>query len=309
MLVLQVIEGPMQGRIFHLAGQTAFLGRSSRNDLQIIDGSVSRKQIKIFTSGGKAFLEDLKSTNGTLLNGSMIQSGKGFELIEGDVISIGATSLKVVLISSSESGPDTEASGRESTDIGHAQTDRRRRAAKNVEAIYEMSRILTDSGSLNQALERILGYLFEMLPRIDRGAFLLVQSGQNQIIGEIARSRVQTEGDGPRYGRAVVDKVIHNGQTLRMFNTAYEASPELSADMDTLEIGSVVCVPIGRPGKTMGVLYLDSLKGPYGFRNEDLLLLESLAAGLTLALENQRLALRLKKGQSHPAKTHKKSAS
>jgi pSer/pThr/pTyr-binding forkhead associated (FHA) protein len=275
-----------------------------------MDSSVSRKQIKIFASCGKAFLEDLKSTNGTRLNGSLIQSGKGVELVEGDVISMGATSLKVVLISSSVSGPETDPSGRESREKGYVQTERRSRAAKNVEAIHEMSRILTEPGSLNQALERILGYLFQMLPRIDRGAFLLIEPKRNHIIGEIARSRVEAEGEGSRYGRAVVNRVMQDGQTLRMFNTAYEASPELSPEMDTLEIGSVVCIPIGRPGKTNGVLYLDSVRGPYGFRKEDLLLLESLAAGLTLALENQRLALRLKKRQGqNPIKPHKKSAS
>jgi pSer/pThr/pTyr-binding forkhead associated (FHA) protein len=312
LLVLQAIEGPLNGRIFHLAEQTAFLGRSSRNDLQIMDSSVSRKQIKIFASCGKTFLEDLKSTNGTLLNGSLIQSGKGVELVEGDVISMGATSLKVVLISSLESEAEAEAraSGEETREIGHVRTERRTQIAKNVEAIHVMSRILTESASLNQALERILDYLFEMLPRIDRGAFLLLGPKRNQIIGEITRSRPETSGEGQRYSPTVVNRVLQEGQTLRMFNTAYEASPEFSPDMDTLEIGSVVCIPIGRPGKTNGVLYLDSVRGPYGFRKDDLLLLESLAAGLTLALENQRLALRLKKRQDqYPTKPHKKSAS
>jgi pSer/pThr/pTyr-binding forkhead associated (FHA) protein len=205
-----------------------------------MDSSVSRKQVKIFTSGSKVFLEDLKSTNGTFLNGSLIESGKGVELVEGDVISMGATSLKIVLISSSESGPETEASGKESREISYVPTERRAGAAKNVEAIHAMSRILTESEGLNQALEKILGYLFDMLPRIDRGAFLLLEPKRNQVIGEVARSRTDANGAGSRYSRSVVDRVLRKGQTLRMFNTTYEAPPELSPEMDTLEIGSVV---------------------------------------------------------------------
>jgi transcriptional regulator with GAF, ATPase, and Fis domain len=275
-----------------------------------MDSSVSRKQLKVFTSGSKVFLEDLKSTNGTLLNGCLIQSGKSVELSEGDVISIGATALKVVLISSPESESEMKASAGGTRGTDRVSTERRAQAAKNVEAIHAMSRILSESISLNQALERILHYLFEMLPRIDRGAFLLFGPKPNQVIGEITHSRAEAIGEGSHYSPSVVHRVLREGQTLRMFNTTYEAPPDLSPDMDTLEIGSVVCVPIGRPGKTTGVLYLDSVRGPYAFRKEDLLLLESLAAGLTLALENQRLALRLKKRQGqNPANPHKKSAS
>ena len=66
---LRVIEGPIKGQAFEFVGDTVFIGRSSKNDVQINDAGISRKQIKIFLIGGKFFVEDLKSTNGTLLNG------------------------------------------------------------------------------------------------------------------------------------------------------------------------------------------------------------------------------------------------
>ena len=47
MAKLHIIKGPLKGKIFDLEGETVFIGRSSRNDIQIKDLTISRKQIKI----------------------------------------------------------------------------------------------------------------------------------------------------------------------------------------------------------------------------------------------------------------------
>ena len=93
---LHVIEGPMKGQTFSLEGETVFVGRSLKNDIDIKDGAISRKQLKIFRIGEKLFVEDLKSTNGTFINNEMIMPGEGFEIWEGDTISVGNTVLKLV---------------------------------------------------------------------------------------------------------------------------------------------------------------------------------------------------------------------
>ena len=93
---INVINGPMKGKSFELEGETVFVGRSLKNDVDIKDGAISRKQLKIFRIGEKIFVEDLKSTNGTFINGEMITPGEGFEVWEGDTISIGNSVLKLI---------------------------------------------------------------------------------------------------------------------------------------------------------------------------------------------------------------------
>ena len=92
---LIVINGPTKGRSFDLNAEALFIGRSSINDIQIKDKAISRKQLKIFSIGNKFFAEDLKSTNGTYINGKIITPGEGFELSEGDTISIGNTFIRL----------------------------------------------------------------------------------------------------------------------------------------------------------------------------------------------------------------------
>ena len=73
---LSIIQGPLKGHAFDLNADPFFIGRSSKNNLQIKDTEVSREQLKIFKIDKTLFIEDLKSTNGTLVNSEKIQPGK-----------------------------------------------------------------------------------------------------------------------------------------------------------------------------------------------------------------------------------------
>lgn len=66
------------------------LGRIAGCDIVIDDTKASRRHARILSSGGVVEVEDLGSSNGTLLNGKPVQKRV---LRDGDVIQIGATSL------------------------------------------------------------------------------------------------------------------------------------------------------------------------------------------------------------------------
>ena len=88
-------EGTLAGRSFVFDENTVFIGRSFKNDIQINDNAISRKHLKIFRIGKRFFIEDLKSTNGTLINGESIASGESYEVGQGDSIQIGGTVIQL----------------------------------------------------------------------------------------------------------------------------------------------------------------------------------------------------------------------
>ena len=90
-----VTHGADKGNVFTVEHDIAFVGRSRRNDLKLTDPKVSGKHFKVFRIGGKFFVEDLKSTNGTLVNGQRLEAGEGFELREGDRMRLGRTLLRI----------------------------------------------------------------------------------------------------------------------------------------------------------------------------------------------------------------------
>jgi pSer/pThr/pTyr-binding forkhead associated (FHA) protein len=73
-------------RTIDLARDTFTIGRKAGNDLPIDDHTVSGHHAKIARVQSVYFLEDLKSTNGTLLNGKPIERA---QLRDADVITIG----------------------------------------------------------------------------------------------------------------------------------------------------------------------------------------------------------------------------
>src|SRR5215470_8289706 len=70
------------------------VGRSTTCDIKIDHGSVSREHA-IFHGGFPVEVEDLGSTNGTLVGGTRIQKGLRVAVEQGRVIAIGAAVLVV----------------------------------------------------------------------------------------------------------------------------------------------------------------------------------------------------------------------
>jgi len=85
---------------WELKDEVTILGRTDDCDIQIDDQSVSSKHARIvleedpyLTDNRIAYLEDLKSTNGTQLNDKKIKREK---LSEGDKVKIGFTLFRYI---------------------------------------------------------------------------------------------------------------------------------------------------------------------------------------------------------------------
>ncbi len=82
--------GPVPGTTFPIQG-SILIGRAGRSTLILDDGFVSGEHARIERRAGHLVLEDLGSTNGTLLNGRPVTEPA--PLHPGDVIQIGGTRL------------------------------------------------------------------------------------------------------------------------------------------------------------------------------------------------------------------------
>jgi len=71
------------------------LGRYPSNDIVIPDPYVSRRHAKLFFKDGNWFIEDLDSTNGTIVNNEDIRDKGPVVLVENAEIIIGLTVLTV----------------------------------------------------------------------------------------------------------------------------------------------------------------------------------------------------------------------
>ena len=83
--------GLKEGERFDLIGGLS-IGRSKESDVQIEDRYASGLHARIFSREGRHYVEDMSSTNGTLLNDAELRGEA--ELIDGDVVRIGDTEFR-----------------------------------------------------------------------------------------------------------------------------------------------------------------------------------------------------------------------
>lgn len=90
-LVAERGGGLRAGERFDLIGGLS-IGRSAEADLRIEDRYASGLHARIFSRDGRTYIEDMSSTNGTLLNDAPLLGEA--ELIDGDLVRIGDTELR-----------------------------------------------------------------------------------------------------------------------------------------------------------------------------------------------------------------------
>ena len=108
-VTLKCVGGPHLGQKFRLepasenCEDTFKMGRSTGKHFKekgvslYKDKEISTTHAKIELRNGQVFLIDVRSTNGTQLNGSDVEPQTPLKLCEGDVITMGSSELKVTI--------------------------------------------------------------------------------------------------------------------------------------------------------------------------------------------------------------------
>ncbi len=90
---LSVVDGPEKGKKYSLVKSTTKIGKKENNDFIVEDATVSRNHIMIEYNSDSFLLKDMKSTNGTFLNGTKVKEAF---LVPGDRIKLGNTTIEFV---------------------------------------------------------------------------------------------------------------------------------------------------------------------------------------------------------------------
>ena len=92
---LLVLDAPEQrGQVFALTEEVT-VGRGGGCGVALNDRMVSQLHARIFRRNGQLFVEDLGSTNGTLLNGQKVSASQPSAIRKGDRLQVGKTVLEV----------------------------------------------------------------------------------------------------------------------------------------------------------------------------------------------------------------------
>lgn len=293
MVRLHMIEGPVAGRSFDLEQETTLLGRALNNDIRIDDKSISRSHAMITRKDDQFFIKDLKSQNGTFVDGRRLGADELFQLEHGAMVAVGKALFSI------EDEKAEEPMVREYTiDLADCRKkgrmdrlykDRRITNRQNLEEIYEISTLLMQSVDIKEICQKIIDSLFASLRRLNAGMILLIDQPTGELKQIVSRSRASRTAPKSGYSRTVVNRVIRDGQAVMVSDTSAQESEDLSESVKMKGIKSIICAPLISKVGTRGVIYAHSTSVPQGFRRDDFYFLTAVSTPAALAIENALL--------------------
>jgi two-component system NtrC family sensor kinase len=300
-----VLQGPDKGLRYKTSdGQSIPLGRSSEL-VPLTDFTVSRRHAELRPTGRGWALEDLKSANGTYLNGRRLE--RPTRLKHGDQIRMGAT--LITWDSSEDMNADSGAAA--VTDLVDLDADAERSdaiigavagddsmilaspaAAEAVRSWRVMSTLLDAVGAIlspSQLVERVMDLLFEEVP-VDRGFVLMKDQATGKYETEAVRWQDESR-DKIRASKSIVDHVIANREGILCSNAMSDKRFAGASGSGSQGIGlrSVICVPLVSRKEVLGVIYVDCAMSRHIYTEEQLRLVAAIGQMAGLAIEDARL--------------------
>ena len=293
MIKLYLMDRLDEIQSFDLQKELIYVGRSRDNDIPLKDPYISHRHLKISKKGKKYCVQDLGSKNGTFINGVLLSPNEEVEIPEGVAITMGLSVLCLGKACLDTVMPFLD-SIFDSDDLDEIPSsadtlDRPMTFKRNMELVAGVSDVLRNRLTLDEILEKILACIFGLFQRIDRGAIILKDMETGQITGVLSLHKNGSHADSPSYSRNIVSRVLEEGKAFKVLDTFGAGSEELSDSIKLMRVRSALCVPMISRSRVRGVIYLDSLKEPYGFRKDDHILLTALGSSAAIAVENALL--------------------
>ena len=283
----------MSGAQFDIDKEVIFVGRSTGNDVRIRDEAVSRRHLKIFSVESCFFIEDLKTKNGTRINGEAMDAGFARFITENDRIQLGSTVIRLdgigvnkPPITVEEIKPQAAEEMEETRDSNaYRGEERRSRIFKEMNFIYDLLQPMGEKASTKQLLEKVTGFLFESYPRIDRVGAFLFDDEKNKMEEVVSRSRQDKDKKQSSYTKAILDQVVQEGKIVTVYLKADAARDGFTNDLDTVAVMAVICVPLMTGEKVRGAINIEGFRESNPLRKEDFLLMKTIKSLLEMSLQ------------------------
>jgi sigma-B regulation protein RsbU (phosphoserine phosphatase) len=310
--------GPQSGRRYELQGERTILGRHPDCHVVIEVGAVSRQHCAILKEEGDFLLEDLKSRNGTQLNGEAVR-GRA-RLFDGDVIrvcevefafhgrprpqenvtsvalantapsSLSSSAARALMVDDEQQGPTATVMSRLDAGAGMRSGSPWNTSPEvKLTALLEIMQHLGRAVSLDDVLSNILSALFKIFLQADRGSIVLEEAG-GVLVPRWTKARREDAADSIRISRTICRQVMQSKQAILSADAATDERFEMSQSIADFRIRSMMCAPlVDLEGNALGVLQIDTLDQRKRFQSEDLELLVSIAAQASVAIQNAQL--------------------
>ena len=291
------------------------IGRSPECNVVLKDFGISRQHARILVDEEGARIVDLKSKNGTQVNGVPVVEAP---LRDGDRILLGKFQLtfskslegKVVLDEakplSEEAGTIIRSVGELSkllapSDTGGASALADKRAPSDVQDLEKSNRILKVLTKFSETLiavrpveevlQQVMDIVFDHVPA-DRGFLMLHEEGSDKLVPMVVKHRnAPSSGDQARISisKTIADRVIKDRVSILTSDALVDPRFGAGDSIRFHGIRSAMCAPLWNKEQVIGIVHVDSPMLTNCFNLNDLDLLTALANYAAVAVERARL--------------------
>ncbi len=302
---------------FTFASGDVVIGRSPECQIVLRDFGISRNHAKIVVGeNGAAHIMDLKSKNGTQVNGVPVVEAP---LRDGDRILLGKFELtfgkalesKVVL---DEAKPLSEEAGTIIRSVGELQhlltgagaapsktpADARKAEPVDVQEIEKSNRILKVLTQVaetliavrpvEEVLHQVMDIVFEHMPA-DRGFLMLEDEAvADKLVPMVVKHRTTGGSEGRiTVSKTIADRVMHDRVSILTSDAMVDPRFGAGDSIRFHGIRSAMCAPLWNKDQVIGIIHVDSPMLTNCFTVNDLDLLTALANYAAVAVERARL--------------------
>ena len=288
------------------------IGRSPECQVCLKDFGISRQHAKLVADPNGVRIVDLKSKNGTQVNGVPVVEAP---LKDGDRILLGKFQLtfakalegKVVL---DDAKPLAEEAGTIIRSVGDiskmlaaegakAVTDTSKKApdAQEIEKSNRILRVLTKVAEtliavrpVEEVLQQVMDIVFEHI-NADRGFLMLTdEHDPTKLIPMVIKHRKQGGDQGKiTISKTIAEKVIKERVSILTSDAMVDSRFTAGDSIRFHGIRSAMCAPLWNKENVIGIIFVDSLMLTNCFTLNDLDMLAALASYSAVAVERARL--------------------
>ena len=289
----------------YVIGELCIIGRSPNAHIQLTDRAISRHHAKITRQEDGFIIEDLDSSQGTVVNGLSVTVS---HLRSGDEVCIGANAFSFVDIplnnvatadfslAFDEATPVTGAMLRgdptamplQREPTPHPLDTTVDTLNRRLQAMLAAARLTCSSEEPRNVLRKVMSYCLEIFPAADR-ALVAVPDREKKTLA--IRALTTRDGITDRrfhLSRDILTEVLARGRPLILGGPYGSAMDRPVTESTQVEL-PIMVAPLTTRGVRLGLVYVDGMSEGAIFNGEDLELLDGLAHLVAQVLNTAQL--------------------
>ncbi len=287
MLIIKGLEN------FPLEADKVSIGRDPSNMLHLDDNKVSRMHCRIDKVSGlhnhptegkeggvkeTFWIQDLGSSNGTIVNGDFVQRK---ELKDGDEIKLGNTQMLFTKPSPAASRGTTPLEKQ----IEGTERESLMRDQQNLRTLYKVNSIIRSVFDVDELLKKILDVVLDVI-EAERGFIMLKDDETSELIPKATRNRNVKE---ITISKTIVNKIFETGESILSQDAMLDERFASGKSVFDYHIRSCLCVPLKSKDKILGIIHVDNRVSAHSFTEGDLELLSAIGSEAGVVVENAKL--------------------